>query len=60
MNKENYPKQIAALKEHGVNVRTLPDKVKQDWANSLATWPARRPRSSTLPVCRERRCWKSQ
>jgi C4-dicarboxylate-binding protein DctP len=42
VNKENYPKQIAALKEHGVNVRTLPDKVKQDWANSLATWPAQK------------------
>jgi len=42
VNKENYPKQIAALKEHGVNVRTLPDKVKQDWASSLATWPAQK------------------
>jgi hypothetical protein len=42
VNKENYPKQIAALKGHGVNVRTLPDKVKQDWANSLAGWPAQK------------------
>jgi len=42
VNKENYPKQIAALKGHGVNVRTLPDKVKQDWANSLAAWPAQK------------------
>ena len=32
VNKENYPKQIAELKGHGVNVRTLPEKVRQDWA----------------------------
>jgi len=42
VNKDNYPKQIADLKGHGVNVRTLPDKVKQDWANSLAGWPAQK------------------
>ncbi len=42
VNKENYPKQIAALKGHGVNVRTLPEKVKLDWANSLAAWPAQK------------------
>jgi TRAP-type C4-dicarboxylate transport system substrate-binding protein len=42
VNKENYPKQIAELKKHGVNVRTLPDKVRQDWANSLASWPAQK------------------
>ena len=30
------------MKGFGVNVRTLPDKVKQDWANSLAGWPAQK------------------
>ena len=42
VNKENYPKQLADLKGHGVNVRTLPEKVRQDWANSLAAWPAQK------------------
>jgi TRAP-type C4-dicarboxylate transport system substrate-binding protein len=42
VNKENYPKQLADLKGHGVNVRMLPDKVRQDWANSLAVWPAQK------------------
>ena len=42
VNKENYPKQIADLKSHGANVRTLPEKVRQDWANSLAAWPAQK------------------
>ncbi len=42
VNKEDYPKQIAELKSHGVNVRTLPEKVRQDWANSLAGWPAQK------------------
>ncbi len=28
VNKENYPKQIAELKTRGVDVRTLPDKVR--------------------------------
>jgi C4-dicarboxylate-binding protein DctP len=36
VNKADYPKQIAELKAHGVNVRTLPEKVRQEWANSLA------------------------
>lgn len=42
VNKEDYPKQIADLKSHGVSVRTLPEKVRQDWANSLASWPAQK------------------
>jgi C4-dicarboxylate-binding protein DctP len=42
VNKANYPKQIADLKAHGVSVRTLPEKVRQDWANSLANWPAQK------------------
>ena len=42
VNKENYPKQLAELKSKGVNVRTLPDKVRQDWATSLAAWPAQK------------------
>jgi TRAP-type C4-dicarboxylate transport system substrate-binding protein len=40
VNKENYPKQVEELKSKGAVVRTLPDKVRQDWANSLAKWPA--------------------
>ena len=39
VNQENYPKQLAELKTRGVNVRTLPDKVRQDWAQSLVGWP---------------------
>jgi C4-dicarboxylate-binding protein DctP len=42
VNKENYPKQIADLKTHGVNVKAVTEKVKQDWANSLAAWPAQK------------------
>jgi TRAP-type C4-dicarboxylate transport system substrate-binding protein len=42
VNKENYPKQVAELKTHAVNVKAVPDKVKQDWANSLAGWPAQK------------------
>jgi C4-dicarboxylate-binding protein DctP len=40
VNKENYPKQVEELKSKGAIVRTLPEKVRQDWANSLAKWPA--------------------
>ncbi|MDP2408789.1 MAG: C4-dicarboxylate TRAP transporter substrate-binding protein [Pseudolabrys sp.] len=40
VNAENYPKQIAELKEKGTIVRTLPEQVRLDWANSLAKWPA--------------------
>ena len=42
VNKANYPKQIAELKEKGAVVRQLPDKVRLDWANSLAKWPAQK------------------
>lgn len=42
VNAENYPKQIAELKARGVNVRQLPDKVRLDWAQSLAAWPAQK------------------
>ena len=42
VNKEDYPKQMAELKSHGVSVRTLPEKVRQDWAMSLAEWPAQK------------------
>jgi len=40
VNKANYPKQIAELKAKNSVVRTLPASVRQDWANSLAKWPA--------------------
>ena len=42
VNKENYPKQIADLKAKGATVRQLPAKVTQDWAQSLAAWPAQK------------------
>ena len=42
VNKENYPKQIAELKSHGVNVRAMPENVRVDWAKSLAVWPAQK------------------
>ena len=42
VNKENYPKQIAELKSRGVNVRALPESVRQEWAQSLAGWPAQK------------------
>jgi C4-dicarboxylate-binding protein DctP len=40
VNKENYPKQVEELKAKGAVVRKLPDKVAQDWAQSLDKWPA--------------------
>jgi C4-dicarboxylate-binding protein DctP len=39
VNEENYPKQMALLKASGVTVKTVPDSVKLDWANSLKAWP---------------------
>lgn len=39
VNQENYPKQIATLKSTGVNVKSVPESVKLDWANSLKDWP---------------------
>jgi TRAP-type C4-dicarboxylate transport system substrate-binding protein len=42
VNKENYPKQVAELKAKGAVVRALPEKVRQDWANSLAAWPSQK------------------
>jgi TRAP-type C4-dicarboxylate transport system substrate-binding protein len=39
VNEENYPKQLAQLKTLGVNVSTVPDSVRVEWANSLKGWP---------------------
>lgn len=39
VNEENYPKQLAQLKTLGVNVKTVPDSVRLEWANSLKNWP---------------------
>ena len=39
VNEENYPKQLAQLKTLGVNVKTVPDSVRVEWANSLKEWP---------------------
>jgi TRAP-type C4-dicarboxylate transport system substrate-binding protein len=40
ISEETYPRQIAELKKQGAVVRAVPDKVRQDWARSLAAWPA--------------------
>lgn len=42
VNEENYPKQLAQLKSVGTNVKSVPDSVKLDWANSLKGWPQER------------------
>ena len=39
VNEENYPKQLAQLKSLGVNVKSVPDSVRTEWANSLKEWP---------------------
>ncbi|MEP9377524.1 C4-dicarboxylate TRAP transporter substrate-binding protein [Aquabacter sp. CN5-332] len=40
VNDENYPKQIAQLKELGAKVKSaVPARVRMDWANSLKDWP---------------------
>jgi TRAP-type C4-dicarboxylate transport system substrate-binding protein len=39
VNQENYPKQIAQLKTMGVNVKSVPEAVRLEWANSLKDWP---------------------
>lgn len=42
VNEENYPKQIAELKRVGAIVKTLPESVRLEWANSLKDWPQQR------------------
>lgn len=39
VNKENYPKQIEQLKSFGTVVKTVPNSVRVEWANSLKGWP---------------------
>jgi C4-dicarboxylate-binding protein DctP len=39
VNEENYPKQLAQLKDLGVTVKKVPDSVRVEWANSLKDWP---------------------
>jgi C4-dicarboxylate-binding protein DctP len=39
VNKENYPKQLEQLKSFGTTVKSVPDSVKLDWANSVKGWP---------------------
>jgi len=38
-NKEAYPKQMAQMKSLGGVVKSVPDSVRVDWANSLKGWP---------------------
>jgi len=42
VNKENYPQQLNQIKTFGGTVRSLPDSVRVDWANSLRAWPQER------------------
>ncbi|MBI3434192.1 MAG: C4-dicarboxylate TRAP transporter substrate-binding protein [Proteobacteria bacterium] len=42
MADERYTQQIAELKNRGAVVRALQEKVRQDWATSLAGWPAQK------------------
>lgn len=39
VNEDNYPKQLVQLKSLGVNVKSVPDSVRIEWANSLKEWP---------------------
>lgn len=39
VNEEAYPKQIETLKEQGVHVKSVPESVRQAWAESLKDWP---------------------
>jgi hypothetical protein len=39
VNLENYPKQIEQLKSFNTVVRSVPESVRVDWANSLKNWP---------------------
>jgi TRAP-type C4-dicarboxylate transport system substrate-binding protein len=38
-NKEAYPKQIEQMKSLGAVVKSVPDSVRVEWANSLKVWP---------------------
>ncbi|OGA24965.1 MAG: hypothetical protein A3I02_14555 [Betaproteobacteria bacterium RIFCSPLOWO2_02_FULL_67_26] len=38
-NKEAYPKQMAQMKSLGAVVKSVPDSVRVEWANSLKGWP---------------------
>jgi TRAP-type C4-dicarboxylate transport system substrate-binding protein len=38
-NKEAYPKQMEQMKSLGAVVKSVPDSVRVDWANSLKGWP---------------------
>jgi len=38
-NEADYPRQLEQLAELGATVRSLPEEVRQDWAQSLSDWP---------------------
>jgi len=39
VNEANYPKQLKQLADLGVTVKTVPDAVRAEWAQSLKDWP---------------------
>jgi TRAP-type C4-dicarboxylate transport system substrate-binding protein len=39
---EDYPKLLDTMKSNGVNVKTVPEGVRIDWAKSLTKWPQER------------------
>jgi TRAP-type C4-dicarboxylate transport system substrate-binding protein len=40
LSEKTYPLQLEELRKRGAVVNKLPEKVRQDWAQSLAGWPA--------------------
>ncbi len=39
VNEENYPKQLDFIKAQGGTVKSVPEAVTKEWANSLKSWP---------------------
>jgi C4-dicarboxylate-binding protein DctP len=38
-NEANYPKQVEELRRLGTVIRPVPEKLRQEWAQSLSAWP---------------------
>jgi len=44
LSEKTYPLQLEELRKRGAIVNKLPEKVRKDWAQSLAAWPAEKAR----------------